>query len=180
MHTRGGAKRHLGDMSLIDLWWTFRGAQDHGQNLSERLLLAHHLQGCPLFLHGVPRMSSNIQNLLAARPAHPYRGPRGPPCRRPLPRALACRVPLPLSRPCLHTPCTPSAPACMPVAFLLHAYCQPTLCNGPGQSPPVLELITAAPRNPPGPRCRLIRPTFFDHLYRVRMTSLITTERSPT
>ena len=65
MHTRGGARRHLSDVSLIDVRKTFRDTQDHGQDPTEQLLLAHYLQGCPLFLHRVPTMSSSIKHLQA-------------------------------------------------------------------------------------------------------------------
>ena len=58
MHTRGGARRHLSDVSFIEVERTFRGAQDRRQKHVERLLLAHHLQGRPPFLHGVSTMSS--------------------------------------------------------------------------------------------------------------------------
>ena len=69
MRTKGGAGRHTGDVSLIDVRRTLRGTKDHGQDPTERLLLALHLQGRPPFLHGVPTMSSGNQHLQARRDA---------------------------------------------------------------------------------------------------------------
>ena len=60
MRTGGGARRHTGDVSLIDMQRTLRGTKDRGQDPTERLLLAIHLQGRPPFLHGVPTMSRAI------------------------------------------------------------------------------------------------------------------------
>ena len=77
MHNRGGAKRYFSDVSLIDVRRTFRDEQDHGQNPAERFLLAHHLQGRPPFLHGVPTMSGSIEHLQArwnADAANPLSG----------------------------------------------------------------------------------------------------------
>ena len=69
MRTRGGAGRHTGDVSLIDVRRTLRGTKDRGQDPTERLLLAIHLQGRPPFLHGMPTMSSGDQHLQARRDA---------------------------------------------------------------------------------------------------------------
>ena len=52
-------------MSLIDVQRTFHCVKDHGQDPTERLLLAHHLEGHPLFLHRVPTIPSSIKNLQA-------------------------------------------------------------------------------------------------------------------
>ena len=57
--------RHLSDVSLIDVKRTFYGVQDREQDLVERLLLAHHLQGRPPFLHEVPTMSTISEHLQA-------------------------------------------------------------------------------------------------------------------
>ena len=57
--------RHSGDVSLIDVRRTLRGTKDRGQDPTERLLLALHLQGRPPFLHGVLIMSSGDQHLQA-------------------------------------------------------------------------------------------------------------------
>ena len=69
MRSRGGAGRHTGDVSLIDVRRTFRGTKDRGQDPTERLLLAIHLQGRPPFLLGMPTMSSGDQHLQARRDA---------------------------------------------------------------------------------------------------------------
>ena len=69
IRTGGGAGRHSGDVSLIDMRRTLRGMKDYGQDPIERLLLAIHLQGCPAFLHGVLTMSSVNQHLQARRDA---------------------------------------------------------------------------------------------------------------
>ena len=67
MRTGGGARRHTGDVSLIDVRRTLRGTKDRGQDPTERLLLPIHLQGRPPFLHGVPTMSSGNQHLQVRR-----------------------------------------------------------------------------------------------------------------
>ena len=69
MRTRGGAGRHTSNVSLIDMRRTLRGTKDRGQDPTERLLLAIHLQGRPPFLHGVPTMSSGDQHLQVRRDA---------------------------------------------------------------------------------------------------------------
>ena len=61
MYTRRGAKRHLSNVSLIDV----RKMQEHGQDPAKQLLLAHHLQGRPPFQYGVPTVSSGIKYLQA-------------------------------------------------------------------------------------------------------------------
>ena len=48
---------------------TLRDTKDRGQDPTERLLLALHLQGRPPFLHGVLTMSSGDQHLQARRDA---------------------------------------------------------------------------------------------------------------
>ena len=44
----------------IACYQTLRGTKDRGQDPAERLLLALHLQGCPLFLHGVLQCQAAI------------------------------------------------------------------------------------------------------------------------
>ena len=76
MRTRE-ARRHTGDVSLIDVQRTLRGSKDREQDPTERLLLALHLQGRPPFLHGVLTMSSGDQHLQArwdADAANPWSG----------------------------------------------------------------------------------------------------------
>ena len=65
MRTGGGARRHTGDVSLINMQRTLRGTKDRAQDPAERLLLALHLQGRPPFLHEVPTMSSGDKHLQA-------------------------------------------------------------------------------------------------------------------
>ena len=69
MCTGGGAGRHTSDVSLINMRRTLRGTKDRRQDLTERLLLAIHLEGHPPFLHGVLTMSSGDQHLQARRDA---------------------------------------------------------------------------------------------------------------
>ena len=65
MRNGGGARRHTGDVSLIDVRRTLCGMKDRRQDPAERLLLALRLQGRPPFLHGMLTMSSGNQHLQA-------------------------------------------------------------------------------------------------------------------